>query len=102
MYVIHAKRIKGFWPTWDKLKKPIDVYFTFDRGSDGGGYATGMACWTKFFSNADQFASEAEARATYLQNKNSSYIQDDVYDLNSVEICEITLSFVSKIKPMEE
>lgn len=102
MYVIRAKRIKGFWPTWDKLKKPIDVYFTFDRGSDGGGYATGMACWTKFFSNADQFASEAEARATYLQNKNSSYIQDDVYDLNSVEICKITLSFVSKIKPTEE
>lgn len=101
MYVIRAKRVKDFWPTWDKLKKPIDVYFTFDRGI-GGGYATGMACWTKFFSNADQFASEAEARATYLENKNSSYIQDDVYDLNSVEICKITLSFTSKIKPTEE
>lgn len=101
MYVIRAKRIKGFWPTWDKLKKPIDVYFTFDRASDGG-YATGMACWTKFFSNADQFATEAEARATYLENKNSLYIQDDVYDLNSVEICEITLSCISKIKPVEE
>lgn len=97
MYVIRAKRVKGFWPTWDKLKKPVDVYFTFDRAPNGG-YATGMACWTKFFNNADQFATEAEARATYLENKNSSYIQDDVYDLNSVEICKITLSFVSKIK----
>lgn len=101
MYVIRTKRIKGFWPTWDKLKKPIDVYFTFDRGIEGG-YATGMACWTKFFNNADQFASEAEARATYLENKNSSYISDDVYDLNSVEICKITLSFTSKIKPTEK
>lgn len=101
MYVIRAKRVKDFWPTWDKLKKPIDVYFTFDRGI-GEGYATSMACWTEFFSNADQFASEAEARATYLENKNSSYIQDDVYDLNSVEICKITLSFTSKIKPTEE
>lgn len=101
MYIIRAKRIKGFWPTWDKLKKPVDVYFTFDRASDSG-YATGMACWTKFFSNADQFASEEEARTTYLENKNSSYIQNDVYDLNSVEICKITLSFVNKIKPTEE
>ena len=29
MYVIRAKRVKAFWPTWDKLKKPIDFYFTF-------------------------------------------------------------------------
>lgn len=101
MYIIHAKRAKDLGPTRSKLKKPIDVYFTFDRGTDGG-YATGMACWTRFSNNADQFATEAEARATYLENKNSPYIKDDVYDLNSVEICKITLSFVSKIKATEE
>ena len=101
MYVIRTKRIKSYWGNYEDLDKPIDVYFTFDRASEGG-YATGMACWTRFSKNADQFATEAEARATYLENKNSPYIKDNVYDLNSVEICEITLSFVSKIKATEE
>ena len=61
-----------------------------------------MACWTRFFNNADQFATAAEAKATYLENKNSPYIKDNAYDLNSVEICEIKLSFVSKIETTEE
>lgn len=101
MYIIRAKRVKDFWPTWNKLKKPVDVYFTFDRNYTIG-QSTGRACWTRFFNNADRFATEAEARATYLENKKSQYIQDDAYDLNSVEICKITLSFVSKIKDKEE
>ena len=101
MYIIRAKRIKSYWRNYEDLDKPIDVYFTFDRAPESG-YATGMACWTRFSNNADQFATEAEARATYLENKNSPYIKDNVYDLNSVEICEITLSFVSKIKATEE
>ena len=83
MYVIRTKRIKGYWPDYEDLNEPIDEYFTFDRGISGG-YATGMACWTRFFNDADQFASEAEAKAVYLENKNSSYINNNVFDLNSL------------------